>query len=207
MAFCKSGAGMDVKYLCSWDYRVGEKHDGAFLMRPHASYTCGPGASSAGSPRASSPKPKGQIFNFGAPPCWGNPGCNKDQILPRKPGAIHLNELQVCFGLGVRGWSSIAPPAGRGVWNPAATPGKRQIPTSGLGRQLGKPLLLILCSAECKCICKFESSCWCSAVNWFCFTKPLLFGFKRAKFRVYPALLFAFQGRFCLAASVTYGSA
>lgn len=39
MAFYKTGAGMDVKYLCSWDYRVGEKHDGAFQMRPHASCT------------------------------------------------------------------------------------------------------------------------------------------------------------------------
>lgn len=53
-----------------------------------------------------------------------------------------------------------------GDWNPAATPGKKkQIPLSGLGRWLGNQLLFIYVSVESRCVCRFESSCWRSAVN------------------------------------------
>lgn len=36
MAFYKPAAGLDVKYLCSWDYRVGRICDMVFLRRPRA---------------------------------------------------------------------------------------------------------------------------------------------------------------------------
>lgn len=158
-----------------------------------------------------SPEQKGRIFRLGAPPCWENPGCNKDQILPAEPEVIHVNEIHVSFGSRVRAADpaapAVAPPAGHGTWNPAATPGKKQIHHLRSWQPARKSIASHLCSVEWECICDFESSCWCSAVNQFCFTKPLLFGLKLAKFCVYPALLFAFQGGFCLAASVTCGNA
>lgn len=193
---------MDTKYLCSWDYRVGGMRDGAFLTRPHASCTrvwawcisC-----------RLFPKPEGQIFNFGAPPWWGNTECNTDQVLPVKSGAIHTEEFQAFFV----GWEDVPCQStcrSLGIELCSSTWEKAN-PHLGSWQPAQKAITSHLRSAECKCICKFESSCWSSAVNRFCFTKPLLFGLKLAKFRMYPALLFTFQGRFCLAASVTYGSA
>ena len=71
------------------------------------------------SPLCQSPEQKGQIFNLGAPPCQGNPGYNKEQIVPAEPEAIHVNEIQLSFSSGVRaadpGAPVVAPPAGRGA--------------------------------------------------------------------------------------------
>ena len=144
MGFCKSGAGMDVKYLCSWDYRVGKLRNVAFLTRPHMPCAW---CFSCSQSQWQSQEQKGQIFNRGAPPWQGSPGCNKDQILPADPGTIHVNEIQLSFGRRVRDADCSAvvftPPAGHGTWNPAETPGRKQIPISGLGGQLGNQLLLI----------------------------------------------------------------
>lgn len=95
MAFYKPGAGLDVKYLCSWDYRVGRICDMAFLRRPRA-WRISCSWSQRILPRAS-PQNKSQIFNLGGPPCQGNPGCNKDQILPAEPEESHIDENQLCL--------------------------------------------------------------------------------------------------------------
>lgn len=162
-------------------------------------------------PLCQSPEQKGQIFKLGASACQGNPGCNKDQILPAEPGAIHINEIQPFFSSGVRvtdpSAPAVAPPAVTALETLQQRLGKKKNPHLGSWHPARKSISSHLWSVESKCIYKSESSCWCSAVNQFCFTKPLLFGLKLAKFRVYPALLFTFQGRFCLAASVTYGNA
>lgn len=61
-------------------------------------------------------KQKGQISNLGAPPCQGNPDCNRDQILPAEPETIRVNEIHFFLSGGVRATDpsapAVLPPAG-----------------------------------------------------------------------------------------------
>lgn len=56
-------------------------------------------------PLCQSPEKKGQIFNRGGPPCQGNPGCNKGQILQRLVQFISMRSSSPLAG----GWELHVP--------------------------------------------------------------------------------------------------
>lgn len=137
-------------------------------------------------PPCQSPEQKSQIFNLGGPPCQGNPGCNKDQILPAEPEESHVDENQLCLWQ----WDESCRPrcsssrstCGSRSLKPSSSTWEKTNPHLRSWQPATKSIASHLCSVGRKCICKFGSSCWCSAVNRFCCTKALLFGLKLAKF-------------------------
>lgn len=125
-------------------------------------------------PLCQSPEQKGQIFNLGAPPCQGNPGCNKQEILGvinnktcRDQGNSHpwvpslLQQGGSCRSQCSSGHSTC------GSWwlKPCSNAWKKTNPHPRSWQVARKSIAFHLCSVESKCICKFESSCWRSAVN------------------------------------------
>lgn len=142
MAFYKSGAGTDVKYLCSWDYRVGRICDVAFLMRPHM--LCSQCSQSQRILPFASPRNKRakylileflharEILDVIRPnpshraqgnSCQWDPAQRVRATDPGAPGSFYLQVTA--------------------LETPQQCLGKKRISTSGLGSHLGNKLLLI----------------------------------------------------------------
>lgn len=185
MAFYKPEAGLDVKYLCSWDYRVGRICDMAFLRRPRA-WRISCSWSQRILPRASPQNKRVKYLTLEGLHAREILGGIKTKSFLQSLRKVTSMRTSSAFGSGMRaadpGVPAVAPPAGHGAWNPPAAPGKKTNPHLRSWQPATKSIASHLCSVGRKCICKFGSSCWCSAVNRFCCTKALLFGLKLAKF-------------------------